>query len=81
MEALEMLTPRQAKAGRVLLGIGQEELAQMASVAKRTLMDFESGARANTTRGTRISIATALVDAGLALLDGEGVAFANDRAA
>lgn len=73
MAALEMLTPRQTKAARMLLSFGQEELARRARVAKRTLMDFESGAR-QPTPGTRIAIAHALEQSGVMLLEGEGVA-------
>ena len=73
MQSLDMLTPRQSKAARVLLGFGQEELAKRAKLAKRTVMDFESGAR-QAGIGTRTAIAHALqlarpapffVDAGL----------------
>jgi DNA-binding XRE family transcriptional regulator len=68
-----MVTARQTKAARMLLSFGQEELAKRARVAKRTLMDFESGARQPTT-STRIAIAHALLQSGVELLDGEGVA-------
>lgn len=80
MQALDMLTPRQSKAARALLGMSQEELAKRAKLAKRTLMDFESQAReANT--GTKVAIANALLHSGLVLLEGEGVAFEVDSAA
>ena len=72
MAALDMLTPRQSKAARVLLGFGQEELAKRAKLAKRTVMDFESGARQAGT-GTRTAIAHALLASGVELLEGEGV--------
>jgi transcriptional regulator with XRE-family HTH domain len=72
MTALDMLTPRQSRAARVLLGVGQEELARRAKVAKRTLMDFESGAR-EPTRATKLAIAAALQGSGAQLLEGEGV--------
>lgn len=68
-----MLTPRQSKAARVLLGFGQEELAKRAKLAKRTVMDFESGAR-QAGIGTRTAIAHALRESGVELLQGEGVA-------
>lgn len=72
MQSLDMLTPRQSKAARVLLGFGQEELAKRAKLAKRTVMDFESGAR-RAGIGTRMAIAHALLKSGVELLQGEGV--------
>lgn len=72
MPSLDMLTPRQSKAARVLLGFGQEELAKRARVAKRTVMDFESGAR-EAQPSTRTAIAHALLTSGVELLEGEGV--------
>jgi DNA-binding transcriptional regulator YiaG len=69
----EMLTPKQSRAARVLLGINQKELAVRASLATRTVMDFESGAR-SPNRATKRAIAVALESAGVVLLESEGVA-------
>jgi transcriptional regulator with XRE-family HTH domain len=73
MPSLDMLTPRQSKAARVLLGFGQEELAKRARVAPRTVMDFESGAR-EAQPSTKVAIAHALMASGVDLLEGQGVA-------
>jgi DNA-binding transcriptional regulator YiaG len=73
IDSSEMLTPKQSKAARVLLGINQDELAARASVATRTVMDFESGAR-SPNRATKRAIAAALEGAGVVLLESEGVA-------
>jgi transcriptional regulator with XRE-family HTH domain len=51
----------------------QPELARLAKVAERTLMDFESGAR-TASRATRVAIAHALQEAGVDLLESQGVA-------
>ena len=40
-----MITNKQARAGRALVGMAQSELAAAATVNTRTLMDFESGKR------------------------------------
>lgn len=40
-----MITANQCKAARAMLGWSQQELATASSVNKRTIMDFESGAR------------------------------------
>jgi DNA-binding transcriptional regulator YiaG len=69
IESSEMLTSKQSRAARVLLGINQDELAARASVATRTVMDFESSARS-----TKRAIAAALEGAGVVLLESEGVA-------
>jgi len=39
------ITPEQCRAGRALLGWGQDELANRAKVALKTLVDFERGNR------------------------------------
>jgi DNA-binding XRE family transcriptional regulator len=73
MASHEMITSRQTKAARVLLGLNQGDLAVRASVATRTLMDFESGAR-TPNRATKRAIAATLENAGVVLLESEGVA-------
>jgi DNA-binding XRE family transcriptional regulator len=74
MPSTDLLTPRQTKAARALLGWGREALAKSAGIAPRTLIDFEIGAR-DPNRATRAAIARAIEDAGIALLEFEGVAF------
>ena len=40
-----MITVEQCRAARAILGVTQQQLADEASVNKRTIMDFESGNR------------------------------------
>ena len=68
----DALSPRQVRAARALLGLKREELAEKAGIAPRTLVDFELDARAPT-RATRRALHSALVQAGIVLLDREGV--------
>ncbi len=39
------MTPEQSKAGRALLGMSQQDLAEAAEVAKATIANFEVGKR------------------------------------
>lgn len=39
------MTPEQSKAGRALVGMSQQDLAQAAEVAKATIANFEVGKR------------------------------------
>lgn len=73
MESMEMLTPRQCRAGRALAGWTQPDLAARAGVFPRTVIDFEKGSR-KTSPETRKALAAALIAEGVALLDSEGVA-------
>ena len=68
----ELLTPRQARAARTLLGWSQKQLADAAKLGVRTVMDFESEKR-ETTSGTRAMMSLALERGGVELLDREGV--------
>jgi transcriptional regulator with XRE-family HTH domain len=54
-----------------MLGWGREQLSRAAGVAPRTLVDFERGARQPYER-TLIDIRTALEQAGVIFLDGNG---------
>jgi DNA-binding XRE family transcriptional regulator len=66
-----IITPEQCRAARAMLGWGRDQLSQAASVAPRTLVDFERGARQPYGR-TLIDIKTALERAGIIFLDGNG---------
>jgi len=61
------LTPEQSRAGRALLGWTQDELAVAASVAKRTIADFESGRRSTYDRTLR-DMREAMERAGVAFM-------------
>lgn len=68
-----MLTPRQCRAARAFLSWSQERLAEQAGVTWRTVQEFEGAARAPR-KATLRSLALALQDGGVILLEGEGVA-------
>jgi DNA-binding XRE family transcriptional regulator len=68
-----MLTARQTRAARALLGWGREDLAKAAGISPRTLIDFEIGAR-TPNPATKRALCAAIESGGAALLDGEGVA-------
>ncbi|MCR9070111.1 MAG: hypothetical protein NXI18_00175 [Alphaproteobacteria bacterium] len=66
-----MINPRQCRAGRALLGITQQKLAELAGVSKRTVIEFEGAIRVpqpNTTASLRI----ALEAEGIEFLQGDG---------
>lgn len=66
-----MINPRQCRAGRALLGITQQQLAERAGVSKRTVIEFEGAMRVpqpNTTASLRI----ALEAEGIEFLQGDG---------
>lgn len=68
-----MLSPRQCRAARALLDWSQAKLAEEARVKWRTVHEFEKAA--STPRQATIrSIAMALSQAGVTLLEREGVA-------
>jgi len=68
------LDPRQCRAGRALLGWSQADLSGAAAVNKRTILDFESGARQPYGR-TLLDLREAMERAGVVFLaDGEQVA-------
>ncbi len=57
-----MITPRQSKAARALLGWNQAQLAKAAGVARPTVADFERGARdpiPNNMKSIEITLKTA----------------------
>ena len=71
-------SPAQCRAARALLRWTQGMLAQQATVARKTVADFELGNR-SLHRRTRLDITVALEAAGIEFIwgsDGEGVRFA-----
>ena len=62
------ITPSQCRAARALLGWSRKQLAQLALIAERTLVDFERGAR-NPLDRTLSDIRRALEDAGVIFID------------
>lgn len=71
-------SPAQCRAARALLRWTQGMLAQHATVARKTVADFELGNR-SLHRRTRLDITVALEAAGIEFIwggDGEGVRFA-----
>lgn len=66
-----MLNPRQCRAGRALLGLTQQELADLAGVSKRTVIEFEGALRVPQP-ATTASLKTALEGAGIEFLSGGG---------
>ena len=64
---LKMVTSEQCRAARALLGWTQEELAIRASVARRTIVEFEQGSRALQVR-TRYAIAMTLENSGVVFM-------------
>lgn len=73
-----MITPRQCKAARGLLGYTQEQLANEAHISKTGLNNFESGKTAIKS-STAESIASALQSGGVEFIEGEGVRLRQDR--
>ena len=67
------ILPSQCRAARALLGWSQDALEQASSVAKKTIADFERGARQPYAR-TLADIRTALEQAGVIFIasNGEG---------
>ena len=76
-------SPAQCRAARALLRWTQGMLAQHATVARKTVADFELGNR-SLHRRTRLDITVALEAAGIEFIwgsEGEGVRFARRAAA
>lgn len=67
-----MITPRQCRAARGLLGYTQAELAQKAGLSKTGLNNFESG-KSSMKASTQELLKKALEDGGIEFTKGEGV--------
>ncbi|WP_156798531.1 helix-turn-helix transcriptional regulator [Ahrensia sp. R2A130] len=66
-----MITGRQSKAARALIGKSQSELSRLASVGTRTVMDFENGVR-TPLPATVSAIQAALEAAGIEFIPANG---------
>lgn len=78
MSENNQITGRQLAAARVLLGIGQSELAQQASISVPTLrrMEANDGPASGLTNNVR-AVISALESAGIEFLSGSGVRLRN----
>jgi transcriptional regulator with XRE-family HTH domain len=65
------ITAAQCKGARAMLDLAREDLAERAGVSKRTLIDFERGAR-QPQRSTIAAIRTALESAGVEFIEENG---------
>jgi transcriptional regulator with XRE-family HTH domain len=65
------ITPAQCRAARALLSWRQDELEEASSIAKKTIADFERGAR-EPRPGTLASIRSALEAAGIEFIGEDG---------
>jgi transcriptional regulator with XRE-family HTH domain len=65
------ISPAQCRAARALLSWRQDELEEASGVAKKTIADFERGARAPRA-GTLASIQATLEAAGIEFIDENG---------
>lgn len=66
-----IITPEQCRAARALIDWSRDQLAESAKVAKRTIVDFERGAR-NPQQSTLTVLRTALESAGVLFIDQNG---------
>jgi DNA-binding XRE family transcriptional regulator len=66
-----IMTPRTCKAARVLLAMGQIELAQRAGVSVQTVRNYENE-ESKPTHETWLKIKRALEQAGVVFIDGDG---------
>ena len=73
LKDVSMMTPRQCRAGRAYLGWSQERLAEQAGVMWRTVQEFEASSRVPR-KATVRSLALALQEGGVMLLESEGLA-------
>lgn len=66
-----MINPSQCRGARALLGITQQQLADLAGISKRTVIEFEGGIRVPLITTSR-SLQWALENAGIEFLRGNG---------
>ncbi|MDF1791611.1 MAG: helix-turn-helix domain-containing protein [Thalassobaculaceae bacterium] len=66
-----MINPHQCRGARALLGITQQQLAELAGISKRTVIEFEGGIRVPLTTTTQ-SLKWALESEGIEFLFGNG---------
>lgn len=66
-----MINPSQCRGARALLGITQQQLADLAGISKRTVIEFEGGIRVPLASTSR-SLQWALENAGIEFLHGNG---------
>ncbi len=66
-----MINPSQCRGARALLGITQQQLADLAGISKRTVIEFEGGIRVPLITTSR-SLQWALENAGIEFLQGNG---------
>ena len=66
-----MINPSQCRGARALLGITQQQLADLAGISKRTVIEFEGGIRVPLATTSR-SLQWALENAGIEFLRGNG---------
>lgn len=65
------LTPEQCRAARALLGWSQSDLGEKASVARKTLADFEGGKKKRPYARTLADVRAALEAAGVEFTNGD----------
>ncbi len=75
---LRGMTPTQCRAGRALLDWSQPRLAEAAGVGLSTIVDYERDRRDVSTKAER-AIRLALENAGVVLLNGDGVKLLKGR--
>jgi transcriptional regulator with XRE-family HTH domain len=73
-----VITKRQLRAARGLLGWTQGDLAEASNISRETLADFESGKR-TPIRNNLAAIMRAFESAGIRFLGESGVEFGNNR--
>lgn len=66
------MTPAQSRAARALLGWSQSDLAEHASLHKRTVAGFEAGEERARREATADALRSALEGAGVILIDANG---------
>ena len=71
MSTGKIVTRRQCRAGRALLGWSQERLAQAAQVAVPTVTNFENGV-STPVRNNLLAVRSALETAGVVLIPANG---------